>query len=308
MMQYNRLTTEKFIKKSKIIHGDKYNYSLVEINGVYNKVKIICPIHGIFEQSPNSHFRGYECEKCGRLKANKTHTLNNEKFIKKAKEIHGDKYDYSLVEYKTSKINVKIICPIHGIFEQLPSNHINKSNPAGCSFCFGTKKLTTEEFIENAVNLHGDRYDYSLVKYEKNNKKVKIICKKHGITFDKSPTNHIFWSSGCPICKSSTGEMKIFNFLKNKEIYFEPQYSFKNCRNALPLPFDFYLPDHNCCIEYDGIQHFKPIEYFGGEESLKNLQINDKIKNEYCNKNNIKLLRIKYTDDVMEKLELNFNI
>jgi len=307
-MPNNRLTTEEFIKRSKKIHNDKFDYSLVETDGIYNKVKIICPIHGIFEQVLKSHLKGYDCYDCGRLKANKTHTLNNEKFIKKAKEIHGDRYDYSLVEYISAKIKVKIICPIHGIFEQTPTIHTHKTNKSGCLICGGTKKITTDEFIEKAKEIHGDKYDYSLVEYEKNNKKVKIICKKHGIIFHKSPTNHIFWSSGCPICKSSTGEIKIFNYLSKHKILFKPQYSFKDCRNALPLPFDFYLPTIMICIEYDGIQHFKPIEYFGGEESLKNLQINDKIKNDYCNKNNIKLLRIKYTDDVIKKLDSYFNI
>jgi len=304
-MQYNRLTIEKFIKKSKIIHGNKYDYSLVEIDGVYNKVKIICPIHGIFKQSPNAHLRGYECKECGHLKTAEKKTLNTEKFIIKATKIHGDKYDYSLVEYKTAKIKVKIICPIHGIFEQTPTIHTHKTNKSGCLICGGTKKLTTEEFIIKAKEIHGDKYDYSLVNYIRNNKKVKIICKKHGI-FTQSPTNHM--NGGCPICSASKGELKVFKYLKDKEIYFKNQYYFKNCRNTLPLPFDFYLPDHNCCIEYDGIQHFKPIEYFGGEKSLENTKFNDKIKNEYCNKNNIKLLRIKYTDNIIKKLDSYFYI
>ena len=305
-MRY-KLSTEEFIKRSKKIHNDKFDYSLVETDGIYNKVKIICPIHGIFEQILKSHLKGYDCYDCGRLKANKTHTLNNEKFIKKSKEIHGDKYDYSLVEYKSAKTKVKIICSIHGIFEQTPTNHTHKTNPAGCSVCFGTKKLTTDEFIENAKEIHGNKYDYSLVEYKKNNIRVKIICKNHGI-FNQTPQKHLLMKRGCPICKSSKGELQIFKYLKNHKILFKSQYSLKECRNTQPLPFDFYLPDNNCCIEYDGIQHFKPIEHFGGEKSLEKTKINDQIKNEYCNKNNIKLLRIKYTEDVMEKLDSYFNI
>ncbi len=305
-MRY-KLSTEEFIKRSKKIHNDKFDYSLVETDGVYNKVKIICPIHGVFEQILKSHLKGYDCSDCGHLKTAEKKTLNNEKFIKKAKEIHGEKYDYSLVEYISAKTKVKIICPIHGVFEQMPTIHTHKTNKSGCLICSGTKKLTTEEFIIKAKEIHEDKYDYSLVEYEKNNKRVKIICKEHGV-FEQCPTLH-YSGYGCPICNSpSKGELKIFKYLKNHKILLKSHHSFKDCRNTLPLPFDFYLPDHNCCIEYDGIQHFKPIKYFGGEESLKNLQINDKIKTEYCNKNNIKLLRIKYTDDVMEKLELNFNI
>ena len=283
-MPNNRLTTEEFIKRSKKIHNDKFDYSLVETNGIYNKVKIICPIHGIFEQILKSHLKGYDCYDCGRLKANKTHTLNNEKFIKKAKEIHGDKYDYSLVEYKSAKTKVKIICSIHGVFEQTPTIHTHKTNKSGCLICGGTKKLTTDEFIENAKEIHGDKYDYSLVEYKKNNIRVKIICKNHGI-FTQTPQKHILMNRGCPTCKSSKGELQIFKYLKNYEINFENQYSFKNCRNVLPLPFDFYLPNHNCCIEYDGIQHFIPIERFGGETEFKLTQLRDKIKNDYCGEN-----------------------
>jgi len=300
-----KLTTEKFIKKSKIIHGDKYDYSLVETDGIFNKVKIICPIHGFFEQSPNAHLRGYNCQKCGHLKTSRKKTSNTEKFIKKAKEIHGDKYDYSLVEYKSAKTKVKIVCSIHGVFEQMPTIHTHKTNRSGCLICAGTKKRTTEEFIVKAKETHGDRYDYSLVKYIRNNTRVKIICKKHGI-FTQTPYKHTSMCRGCPTCKSSKGELKIFNYLKKYNIYFKTQYSFKDCKNSQTLYFDFYLPNHNLCIEYDGIQHFKPIERFGGENEFKLTQLRDEIKNDYCNKNGIKLLRIKYDEDIIKKLEYNF--
>lgn len=109
-----KLTTFEFIKKAKKIYGDKYDYSLVEYNGIYNKIKIICPIHGIFEQIPKSHLK-YECQKCGHIKTRNSKFLTTEKFIIKAKKIHGDKYDYSLANYISAKTPVKIICPIHGI-------------------------------------------------------------------------------------------------------------------------------------------------------------------------------------------------
>ena len=141
-----------------------------------------------------------------------------------------------------------------------------------------------------------------MVEYKTNNKKVKIICKDHGI-FEQTPTLH-YSGFGCSICNSSSkGELKIFKYLKNYKINFENQYSFKNCRNILPLPFDFYLPDHNLCIEYDGIQHFKPIIQFGGDIEFKKVQLRDKIKTKYCNDNNIKLLRIKYNENIIEKLD-----
>ena len=96
-------------------------------------------------------------------------TITTEDFIKKAKAVHGDKYDYSLVEYKNSRIKVKIICPIHGIFEQAPGNHLLG---AGCPDCSGRKRSTTEEFIQRARAIHGDKYDYSLVDYKNNKTKI----------------------------------------------------------------------------------------------------------------------------------------
>jgi very-short-patch-repair endonuclease len=301
-----KLTTEEFIKRSKKIHGDKYDYSLVETNDIYNKVKIICPTHGVFEQATKSHLKGYECKICGQLKSNKNRTSNTEEFIKKAKEIHGDEYDYSLVDYKTAKTNVKIICLKHGVFEQTPTNHIHKTNKTGCSMCYGTKKRTTEEFIIKAKEIHGDKYDYSLIEYIKSDIRVKIICKEHGI-FTQTPQKHLH-KRGCPICNCSKGESQISNYLKDKKISFKTQYSFKKCRNVLPLFFDFYLPSYNLCIEYDGIQHFKPIDRFGGENEFKTVQIRDNIKNNYCYENNIKLLRIKYDENIIEKLDSYINI
>jgi very-short-patch-repair endonuclease len=125
---------------------------------------------------------------------------------------------------------------------------------------------------------------------------IKIICPFHGI-FEQQPLHHLN-GSGCPICKTSKGEKLIKKLLDGINIKYDYQKRFKNCKNTKPIPFDFYLPDYNICIEYDGIQHFKPISIFGGKKSLENQKIKDKIKNVYCEKNNIKLIRIKYTDDI----------
>ncbi len=120
-----------------------------------------------------------------------------EQFIEKAIKIHDNKYDYSLVNYINSKIKVKIICPIHGVFEQIPNSHINKKY--GCPKCSGIAKQTTDEFIQKAVNIHDNKYDYSLVNYVNNETKVKIICPIHGV-FKKTPTSHINKKNGCPDC------------------------------------------------------------------------------------------------------------
>lgn len=130
--------------------------------------------------------------------------LSTPEFVQKAISVHGSKYDYSLVEYFHSQSKVKIICPVHGVFEQTPSGHTN--NKLGCLKCKTFNKLTTKDFIEKAVAVHGERYDYSLVDYTHSQAKVKIICKEHGV-FEQNPSLHANNKRGCPKC----GEIKCKN-------------------------------------------------------------------------------------------------
>lgn len=280
------LTTEQFVKKANVIHKCLYDYSAAVYKGIHEKVKIIClnNNHGIFEQTPNSHLRGAGCNKC----ANK-YSPTTQEFIKKAKSIHGDKYDYSLVDYKKNRIKVKIICKTHGTFEQTPHNHIHSKQ--GCAECTQTKKLDLKGFLEKTLLTHGDKYDYSLVCNIINAKaKITILCKKHG-AFKQATGMHLF-GVGCPTCRESKGERGIRHYLIEKNINFIAQKKFDECKDSNYLPFDFYLPDFNICIEFDGEQHFKEVKHFGGVEYLKNIQKKDKIKTEFCLKNDISLIRI----------------
>lgn len=222
-----------------------------------------------------------------------------EQFIKDAMKVHGDRYDYSLVVYKGNKEKVKIICEEHGVFEQRPSNHILIKN--GCPICANNQRLTKEQFVNKAKKIHGDIYDYSKVNYINVSNKVIIICPKHG-EFEQSVTNHIHNKNGCPKCKLSTGETKVMRFLEKHKIEYSPQKRFKQCKNKGMLPFDFYLPGKNICIEFQGKQHYKMEKFFGGEEGFKLIKINDKIKKEFCKKNGIKLIRIKYNKNIKEIL------
>ena len=297
----NKLTKDEFINKCKLIHKDRYDYSLVEYNGNKIKVFIICRKHGIFNIRPDHFLRGHGCKKCSDEKE-KYNTLTTKEFIRRSKEIHGNKYDYSLVEYTSIHKNVKIICPIHGVFEQLPNNHLKK---LGCSKCSNIKKLTKEEFIFKSIKTHGNKYDYSLVDYKNNRKKIKIICKIHGI-FEQSPGSHMI-NQGCPKCKRSKGEENVENFLINKNVSFISQKIFPNCKDKYSLRFDFYLPEYNCCIEFDGKQHYQIIEKFGGEIEFKDRIKKDAIKTQFCQKNNIKLYRIKYNENINDKLNFIYN-
>ena len=184
------VTTDDIINECKKVHGDKYDYSLVQYKGSGHKIKIICPEHGLFEQLPGSHLKGVNCSKCaGGVK------INTEEFIEKAKKMHNNKYDYSLVEYVKATTKVKIICPEHGVFIQAPSSHLRGN---GCAFCSGVGRITTKTFIENAKKVHGNKYDYSLIEYANANTNVKIICPEHGV-FEQLPYSHLK-GVNCPKC------------------------------------------------------------------------------------------------------------
>ncbi len=288
---------KNFIQKSNEIFSNKYDYSLVEYKNNKTKVKIICTKHGIFEKTPNKHLSGQACQKCSLENSSKIQSSNTEDFVKKSTNIHRHKQDYSLITYKHHKTKVKIICSKPGIFEQTPNKHLRG---CGCPKCADNIKLTKKEFIKRSRNVHNYKYNYSLVKYKNNRTKVKIICSEHGI-FEQIPTNHLR-GKGCDKCKiNSIGEKTIENLLKEKNIIFTQQKTFDDCKNIFKLPFDFYIPKLNMCIEYDGRQHFNINTKF----YTKSIKINDNIKNKYCKSKNIKLLRIKYIENIEKKLIKN---
>ncbi len=187
---------EEFIEKARKIHGDKYDYS--KVNYVNNKIEVIitCPEHGEFKQRPNDHLRGHGCRECSNKRTQEALRLSTEEFIEKARKKHGNKYVYDKVNYVDSTTDVIITCPEHGDFPQNPSNHLCG---AGCPKCAGTEKLTKEEFIKKAREVHGNKYDYSKANYINNKKPVTIICPIHG-EFDQRPDAHIYRGLGCKKC------------------------------------------------------------------------------------------------------------
>ncbi|MFW6226075.1 MAG: hypothetical protein ACOC3V_03880, partial [bacterium] len=275
----------------------------VEYKNMKTKIKIICPQHGIFEQTPDNHLNKIQnCPKCNSDKISNERKKPQEKFIIESNKIHNNKYDYSLVEYKNMKTKIKIICPQHGIFEQKAYNH---NIGIGCPTCSKNKKLTNEEFILKSNEIHGGKYNYSLIDYKNAHTKVKIICNTHNI-FEQSPQSHLN-GRGCPSCYKSKGEDVIMEYLVNNKIVFNFQKTFNDCCDKRKLKFDFYLPKYNICIEYDGEQHYRVVNRFGGEKGFINRQRKDKIKNNYCKENNIYLLRIKYNDNIVDILDKIIN-
>jgi very-short-patch-repair endonuclease len=278
------LTTKEFIERARSIWGYKYDYSLVDYKGSHDEV-LIKYKNNIYRQKPIQHLLGHKCER---------DTIRNEEdFLRKCIERHGNKYDYSLVRYKGMDKKIKIIYK-GDIYEQKASAHLYLGS---CEKFI--KKKTTDVFIKEANEIHNFRYNYSKVDYINNQTKVTIICKQHG-EFEQVPSSHLS-GTGCSNCNESKGEKKIVKYLTQHNIDFSRQKKFDGCIGIkYKLPFDFYLPKYRTCIEFDGIQHYEPLEFFGGLESYNRLKTNDKIKNDYCEDNYINLIRIRYDqiDDI----------
>lgn len=219
-----------------------------------------------------------------------TKKLTTEEFINRVKEIHGNKYDYSNVNYINSKTKVCIICLEHGEFWQTPINHLQGK---GCPECGGTKKIEQNQFINKAKLIHGDKYDYSKIEYKGIHKKVCIICPEHG-EFWQTSSSHLK-GNGCPICNESKLERQVALFLDENGVKYERQKKFKWLGKQ---SLDFYLPEYNIAIECQGEQHFKPIEHFGGIDKFLDTQKNDFKKFKLCKSN---LNNIIYYSNIKEQ-------
>lgn len=291
-----KLTKEIFIERAKQIHGNKYDYSEVEYIGATTKVKIICPIHGEFLQTPSSHINLKQgCPKC----SHQSYPNTSEIFIEKARFIYGDKYTYDKVNYKNNKTKVIVTCPKHGDFEVRPDNFYHNHGCPKCGILMNPQCVpwTKDKFVERSRLLYGDKYTYDNVIYKNSEEKVSITCPKHG-DFLITPDNFLRGHS-CPHCQTSFLENKIKKLLDENNIKYIQQKTFEWLRYKGLLKLDFYLPDFNIAIECQGLQHFRPIELFNGKEGFEKIQKRDIIKKNLCEKNGIKIL---YYSDTKSKI------
>jgi hypothetical protein len=284
----------KFNKK----HSNKYDYSKVDYVKMREKVTIVCKKHNVeFLQTPEKHLSSKTggCPKCNTIGKGK---LTNIQFIEKSNSIHNNRYDYSKVEYIGSNKKVILICKNHGEFEITPNAHLSG---VGCSKCSGNYKYKINDLL-NIYNSIYENYKYDFKNYKNIKSKIVVRCPKHS-TFETT-AELLLNGYGCSsCCKKSLGEERISNYLIYRNIEYVKQKSFDGCVYKNKMQFDFYIPNLNLCIEYDGKQHFEPINYFGGLESFNKQLVKDSIKNEFCYKKNIKLIRIPYYEyDSIEKI------
>jgi len=313
-----RLTKEDIISAINEIHGDKYDCSHVNYVNAHTPISLVCPIHGCFSIRPcRILYEKRGCQMCGweKLKGKRPQKYNIEDFIREATDIHGNKYGYSKVDFNSRSEYVTITCPIHGDFQQVAFEHLRGRGCKLCAFEGNGKKLrlTTEEFIRRSKLVHGDKYDYSKSCYKTKRDKIEIICPKHG-SFSQLPHEHMK-GCGCPICGGSIGENNVQSFLERNNIEYIRQYIIPNeylfCTNKI-LKVDFYLPQHNTIIEYNGAQHYNSGWFFDENGFQKQIERDIALRN-YCKNHHINLIEIPYTrlkqiDNILKnKLKLKKN-
>lgn len=277
----------------------------MEVIGTYIDVdtKILhrCKVHDcVFEKVPSSALRGGGCVKCGHDKLASQFVKTHEQYIKELNAINPN--IEVIGEYENSKTKILHRCKIDNYeWYVIPGNILQGTS---CPKCAGNYHLTHDEYVAKIKEINPD---IDVVE-EYINSQTKILhkCIIHDYEWYVIPNNIITKNVGCPKCNISKGELEISKWLEEHNIMFEPQKKFNDCKDVRSLPFDFYLCDSNVCIEYDGEQHYKSVEYFGGEEAFALRQKHDKIKTDYCERNGIKLIRIAYNENVKEKLDLLF--
>lgn len=288
-------TQEKFIEEAKNIHKN-LDFSNTYYTNSRNQVQVFCLIHKIsFMINAQQLLLGDGCKKCSdeKRRLNSKTRKTQEEFIE---EIQAKNLNLLLdqIAYKNVYSKVLVGCKIHGYYETSPRNLLMGS---GCRKCVDIdQKMKIDQFIEKAIENHGEKYDYSHVDFSniKNaHDKIPIVCPRHGI-FTQSVSHHIYHKTGCPNCNESKGEKRIAKFLDFHHIKYKRGKRFDTCKNRYPLPFDFYLIDYNVLIEFDGAQHNIVVNTWGGQKKLDEIKKHDNIKTAWCQDNNIPLIRISY--------------
>ena len=279
-----------FAGKDYIVDYNTYTGSV----GV-GRIWVECSRHGKWCARVWHLLNGHGCPKCGIERKADAQMYTTEWFKTKAKKIHGDKYDYSKVVYIGTDTPVEIICPEHGTFWQRPHNHLSSIAPQGCPECYkktckSMQPKPIHQFIKDAKEVHGDKYNYSKVVYVNNKTPVTVVCPIHG-DFKISPNSHISSRVGCPVCAASTPEKIIWNFLTRNNISFIFQFKLE----LFDYKWDFYLNDINVVIEYNGAQHYTEVEVFNRSLDLQTRQLIDSVKLHILKQKGISCIILDYT-------------
>lgn len=297
-----RKTKEENIEKVIKIHGDIFDFSNFNTTTQREYGLCVCKVCGYkWKTTFDSLLHKHGCPKCANAISFSVDDLKE-----KSKSIFGEnRYDYSLIKtIKTNEEKLPIIChkkdkfgEEHGVFYTDAYHHIRRKH--GCPKCNKGVKKSEEFFLKEIKKIYGDEYKFEGVsKYINSSTKINFICKKHGLVSQTPPMLLNF--GGCPLCSKSHLEQEIISALRNKEINFISQHTFTWLKNKKPMTLDFFLPDYNVAIECQGEQHYRPINFWGGEIKYKKRIELDVIKKQLCEEHGIKLLYYTHYSNIQE--------
>lgn len=250
-----KLTDQEFLTRAKGVHGAKYQYPDAYA-GAGIPLRILCPVHGAFEQTPNAHVSQKQgCPVCARAAQKVRQASDTSTVLAKFIAVHGARYDYSQVAYTNMHSKVAIVCAEHGAFLQSPQSHIKGR---GCPLCATSIQQAYNKrrnaAIENSFEVlarakHGDKFDYTLTKYTHNQHDITLRCITHNRILTQTARDHLDGYNPCPHCNhmKSSGESEVFSLLSN----LVPAEA-RNRTILKPKELDIYLPEQKLAIEYCG--------------------------------------------------------
>ena len=296
--------TKSYEEVEEFINSIGYKLLSKEYHKGTENLDIVCENGHHIHMSYKRLKRGDRCPECYNLRRGSFSRLSFE-FVKEY--INNLGYELLSESYKNNASLLDIKCDKGHKF-RMSYNHFQSGQRCPTCSCKRRTDKNKIPFKEVKEYIENEGYDLLSDKYINSYEYLMLKC-PNGHIFKSTYNNFRHSGSRCSICKQSNGENRIEHYLNLNNIEFEFQYRFNDCKFYKALPFDFYLPKYNCCIEYDGIQHFEIIEFFGGLDKFIDTKIRDTIKNEYCKKNNIKLIRISYleVDNIEEVLNKEIN-
>lgn len=286
-------TDKQFKQEVFDLVGDEYIFLDSYVNS-YTKIKVKHNKCGsIYGVTPNAFFKGNRCPYCYG-----TPKKTDSQFKQEVYDLVGDEYTFLDAYIATdTKLRVKHN-KCGNVYKVQPNAFLHGSR---CPYCGVNAKKTNEQFQQEIYDLVGDEYTF-LDNYVNKRTKLRVKHNKCGNTYEVTPGNFL-QGSRCPYCSNSKGEDIINKILKSLGIKYEYQKAFDGLRDTQPLSYDFYIPSQNILIEYQGLQHYQPVGYFGGKSRFKVQQKHDKMKSEYAKINHYKLITIPYTEDTLTKIK-----
>lgn len=286
-------TDAQFKQEVKNLVGDEYVFLEPYVNTI-TKLRVKHNKCGnIYKVQPSSFLRGSRCPLCyGNAKK------TDKQFKQQVFDLVGKEYTF-LEPYVNDRTRLRVKHSKCGTVYKARPNDI--FNGHGCPYCYGNFKKTNIQFKQEVKNLVGNEYEFLDI-YVNSRVKLKVKHNRCGNIYKVTP-NDFLRGKRCPCCNTPKGEVIINKILKSLGINYEPQKTFDGLKDKSYLSYDFYIQDQNILIEYQGIQHYRPVALWGGENQFKTQQKHDKMKADYAKSNGYKLIAVPYTEDTFSKIK-----